>query len=108
MDGGAVAADSALFVAQVRLIDEAIAVAKQQNLVPPSSHTMTIGDVDYFTRVLGTKPAEGIALWHNRRTFLSPTTEKVRTYLHEVDVAFAPLCASRRATSTSLSHSFPS
>ena len=89
----AVAADSALFVAQVRLIDEAIAVSKQQNLVPPSSHTMTIGDVDYFTRVLGTKPAEGIALWHNRRTFLRPSIETVRSYLHEVDVAFAPLCA---------------
>ncbi len=89
----AVAADSALFVAQVRLIDEAIAVSKQKNLISPSSHTMTIGDVDYFTRVLGTKPAEGIALWHNRRTFLRPSTDKVRTYLHEVDVAFAPLCA---------------
>jgi hypothetical protein len=89
----AVAADSALFVAQVRLIDEAIAVSKQQNLVPSSSHTMTIGDVDYFTRVLGTKPAEGIALWHNRRTFLRPTSDEVRTYLHQVDVAFAPLCA---------------
>jgi hypothetical protein len=54
---------------------------------------MTIGDVDYFTRVLGTKPAEGIALWHNRRTFLRPTSDEVRTYLHQVDVAFAPLCA---------------
>jgi hypothetical protein len=53
---------------------------------------MTIGDVDYFTRVLGTKPAEGIALWHNRRTFLRPSTDKVRTYMHDVDVAFAPHC----------------
>ena len=86
------AADSALFVAQVHLIDEAIAVAKQRNLVSPSSHTMTIGDVDYFTRVLGTKPAEGIALWHNRRTFLRPSTDKVRTYMYYVDVAFAPHC----------------
>jgi hypothetical protein len=86
------AADSALFVAQVHLIDEAIAVAKQRNLVSPSSHTMTIGDVDYFTRVLGTKPAEGIALWHNRRTFLRPSTDKVRTYMYDVDVAFAPHC----------------
>jgi hypothetical protein len=86
------AADSALFVGQVRLIDDAIAVARQRNLVSPLSHTMTIGDVDYFTRVLGTKPAVGIALWHNRRTFLRPSTDEVRKYMHDVDVAFAPHC----------------
>jgi hypothetical protein len=86
------AADSALFVAQARLIDEAMSVAKEQHLLAASSHTMTIGDVDYFTRVLGTKPAEDIALWHNRRTFIRPSTDTVRLYLHDVDAAFAPHC----------------
>jgi hypothetical protein len=53
---------------------------------------MTIGDVDYFTRVLATKSARGIALWHNRRTFMRPSSDKVRIYLHDVDAAFAPHC----------------
>jgi hypothetical protein len=88
----AASADSAYFVAQVRLIDEAIAVAQHMNLVSASAHTMTIGDVDYFTRVLGTRSAEGIALWHNQRTFVRPSTEKVRAYLRDVDLAFAPHC----------------
>jgi hypothetical protein len=86
------AADSALFVAQARLIDDAIIVAKQRHLISESSHTMTIGDVDYFTRVLGTKSARGIALWHNRRTFMRPSIDQVRIYLHDVDAAFAPHC----------------
>jgi hypothetical protein len=81
-----------LFVAQVHLIDEAVGVAKQHNLVSSASHTMTIGDVDYFTRILGTKPAEGIALWHNRRTYLRPDIGIIRTYLYDVDIAFAPHC----------------
>ena len=85
-------ADSALFVAQVRLISDAIALIHERSLVSPLSHTMTIGDVDYFTRLLGTQPAKGIALWHNPRTFLRPTIDKVRTYIHDVDVAFAPHC----------------
>ena len=89
----AASADSAYFVAQVRLIDEAITVAQRMNLVSASAHTMTIGDVDYFTRVLGTRSAEGIALWHNQRTFVRPSTDKVRAYLRDVDLAFAPHCA---------------
>ena len=84
--------DSALFVAQAHLIDEAIDVAEQRHLIARSQRTMTIGDVDYFTRVLGSRSAEGIALWQNPRTFVRPPIDVLRAYLRGVDVAFAPHC----------------
>jgi hypothetical protein len=84
--------DIGLFLAQARLIDEALMVAHARGIAPPSSHVITVGDVDYMGYLLHATPVKGIALWHNTRTFRAPSLEQMRHYLRQVEVAFEPRC----------------
>jgi hypothetical protein len=81
------------FVALARSVDEAAAKARRLDLVGPDAAVMTIGQVDYFARILDARSPKGTNLWQAEgRTFGAPAMPELRHYLRNVSAAFMRRC----------------
>ncbi len=89
------------FVALVQSVDAAANAAQRQGFVGAGTSVMTVGEVDYFARILGARSPKGINLWqHVGRTFDTPPVSELRHYLRNVSAAFMRRCDDDETFST--------
>lgn len=82
----------AMFVARALLVGEAAEAAIRAGLINPHVHVFTAGETELFAPLLGSPPLRGINTWHNDRSSLRMSNDRLREYLAGVDLAFRTRC----------------